>query len=159
LHEARAFFQLRNIRKVYRADTVETIALDNITLDIREGEFVALMGPSGCGKSTLLNIVAMLDTPSGGCYTVGGAEVSASALHARWAARVRCRSRCGVARAHESRDHQIHRAPDRRRNGSSIAKAASPLSGHLHRRRRNDMQVAKKMVWNACHGIRRRFVG
>jgi putative ABC transport system ATP-binding protein len=70
------FFQLRNIRKVYRADTVETTALDNITLDIREGEFVAVMGPSGCGKSTLLNIVAMLDTPSSGRHTVGGIEVS-----------------------------------------------------------------------------------
>jgi putative ABC transport system ATP-binding protein len=71
-----AFFQLRNIRKVYRADRVETAALDDITLDIREGEFVGVMGPSGCGKSTLLNIVAMLDTPSGGCYTVGGIEVA-----------------------------------------------------------------------------------
>jgi putative ABC transport system ATP-binding protein len=70
------FFQLRNIRKVYRADMVETTALDNITLDIREGEFVGVMGPSGCGKSTLLNIVAMLDTPSSGRYTVGGIEVS-----------------------------------------------------------------------------------
>jgi putative ABC transport system ATP-binding protein len=71
-----AFFQLRNIRKVYRTDRVETAALEDITLDIREGEFVALMGPSGCGKSTLLNIVAMLDTPSSGCYTVGGIDVS-----------------------------------------------------------------------------------
>jgi putative ABC transport system ATP-binding protein len=70
------FFQLRNIHKVYRADTVETTALDNITLDIQEGEFVAAMGPSGCGKSTLLNIVAMLDTPSSGRYTVGGTEVA-----------------------------------------------------------------------------------
>jgi putative ABC transport system ATP-binding protein len=71
-----AFFQLRNVRKVYRAGRVETTALDNITVDIREGEFVAVMGPSGCGKSTLLNIVALLDTPSSGRYTVGGIEVS-----------------------------------------------------------------------------------
>jgi putative ABC transport system ATP-binding protein len=71
-----AFFRLRNIRKVYRAGTVETTALDDVTLDIREGEFVAVMGPSGCGKSTLLNIVAMLDTPSGGRYALGGIEVS-----------------------------------------------------------------------------------
>src|SRR5882672_8372133 len=71
-----AFFELQNIRKVYQAGTVETPALDDITLDIREGEFVGIMGPSGCGKSTLLNIVAMLDTPSSGRYALGGIEVS-----------------------------------------------------------------------------------
>ena len=70
------FFQLRDVSKVYRADTVETTALDNITLDIREGEFLAVMGPSGCGKSTLLNMVAMLDTPSSGRYAIGGMEVA-----------------------------------------------------------------------------------
>jgi putative ABC transport system ATP-binding protein len=70
------FFQLRNICKVYRADTVETAALENVTLDIEEGEFLAVMGPSGCGKSTLLNIVAMVDTPSSGRYTVGATEVA-----------------------------------------------------------------------------------
>jgi putative ABC transport system ATP-binding protein len=71
-----AFFRLRNIRKVYRAGTVETTALDDVNLDIQEGEFVGVMGPSGCGKSTLLNIVAMLDSPSGGHYTLGGVDVS-----------------------------------------------------------------------------------
>src|SRR3977135_684072 len=71
-----AFFSLRNIRKVYRAGTVDTTAIDDLSMDIREGEFVAVMGPSGCGKSTLLNIVAMLDTPSSGYYTLGGIEVS-----------------------------------------------------------------------------------
>jgi putative ABC transport system ATP-binding protein len=71
-----AFFELRNIRKVYQAGAVETTALDDVTLDMREGEFVGIMGPSGCGKSTLLNIVAMLDTPSSGRYTLGGIEVS-----------------------------------------------------------------------------------
>ena len=71
-----AFFQLRNIRKVYRTGTVETTALDDITLDIREGEFVGIMGPSGCGKSTLLNVIAMLDTPTIGRYVLGGIEVS-----------------------------------------------------------------------------------
>jgi putative ABC transport system ATP-binding protein len=70
------FFQLRDICKVYRTDTVETTALDNITLDIQDGEFLAVMGPSGCGKSTLLNMVAMLDTPSSGRYSVGGMEVA-----------------------------------------------------------------------------------
>jgi putative ABC transport system ATP-binding protein len=72
-----AFFRLRNIRKVYRAGVVETTAIDDLSLDIQEGEFVAIMGPSGCGKSTLLNIVAMLDIPSSGHYTLGGIEVSA----------------------------------------------------------------------------------
>jgi putative ABC transport system ATP-binding protein len=70
------FFQLRNVRKVYQAGAVETTALDDCSLDIREGEFIELMGPSGCGKTTLLNIVGMLDTPSSGRYTVGGLEVS-----------------------------------------------------------------------------------
>jgi putative ABC transport system ATP-binding protein len=72
----KAFFQLQNVRKVYRTDVVETTALADISLDIREGEFVCVMGPSGCGKSTLLNIVAMLDTPTSGRYALGGVEVS-----------------------------------------------------------------------------------
>ena len=72
----RAFFQLQNVRKVYRTDAVETMALADISLEIREGEFVCVMGPSGCGKSTLLNIVAMLDTPTSGRYALGGVEVS-----------------------------------------------------------------------------------
>jgi putative ABC transport system ATP-binding protein len=71
-----AFFRLRNVRKVYQAGSVETTAIDGVTLDIREGEFVAVMGPSGCGKSTLLNFVAMLDAPSSGRYELGGVEVS-----------------------------------------------------------------------------------
>jgi putative ABC transport system ATP-binding protein len=76
LPSEQAFFQLRNVRKVYRAAAVETAALDNVSLDIREGEFIEIMGPSGCGKTTLLNIVGMLDTPSSGQYVVGGIEVS-----------------------------------------------------------------------------------
>ena len=76
--EATAFFQLRNIGKVYRTDEVETIALAGIDLDVQEGEFVTVMGPSGCGKSTLLNIVAMLDSPTSGRYVLGGVDVSAA---------------------------------------------------------------------------------
>lgn len=72
----RAFFRLQNVHKVYRTDAVETMALADISLEIREGEFVCVMGPSGCGKSTLLNIVAMLDTPTSGRYALGGVEVS-----------------------------------------------------------------------------------
>jgi putative ABC transport system ATP-binding protein len=63
---------------VYRTGTVEATAIDDLSMDIQEGEFVAVMGPSGCGKSTLLNIVAMLDTPSSGHYTLGGIDVSSA---------------------------------------------------------------------------------
>ena len=73
---ADAFFQLRSIRKVYQTGVVETTALADISLDIREGEFVCVTGPSGCGKTTLLNIVAMLDTPTSGRYALGEVEVS-----------------------------------------------------------------------------------
>ena len=73
---ADAFFQLRNVGKVYQTGVVETTALADISLDIREGEFVCVMGPSGCGKTTLLNIVAMLDTPTSGRYALGEVEVS-----------------------------------------------------------------------------------
>jgi putative ABC transport system ATP-binding protein len=72
----KAFFELRNVCKVYRTEAVETTALADISLEIREGEFVCVMGPSGCGKSTLLNIVAMLDTPTSGRYALGEVEVS-----------------------------------------------------------------------------------
>jgi putative ABC transport system ATP-binding protein len=57
---------LRNIQKLYRTDTVETLALNSISLDISKGEFLSVMGPSGCGKSTLLNIIGLLDVPSKG---------------------------------------------------------------------------------------------
>ncbi|MEO7766948.1 MAG: ABC transporter ATP-binding protein [Ferruginibacter sp.] len=58
--------RLQNIEKVYRTDTVETLALNSISLDIAKGEFLSVMGPSGCGKSTLLNIIGLLDAPSKG---------------------------------------------------------------------------------------------
>ena len=56
---------------------METIALDGVSIDVKEGEFVAVMGPSGCGKSTLLNILGLLDTPTEGTYHLGGKEVGA----------------------------------------------------------------------------------
>lgn len=68
--------KLQNLCKVYRTDEVETVALDNINVEIDAGEFVAVMGPSGCGKSTLLNIVGMLDTPSDGQYIFQEEDVS-----------------------------------------------------------------------------------
>ncbi|HEY8931120.1 MAG TPA: ABC transporter ATP-binding protein [Mucilaginibacter sp.] len=57
---------LQNIEKVYRTNTVETLALNSISLDVAKGEFLSIMGPSGCGKSTLLNIMGLLDAPSKG---------------------------------------------------------------------------------------------
>jgi putative ABC transport system ATP-binding protein len=57
---------LQNIEKVYRTDTIETLALNSISLDVAKGEFLSIMGPSGCGKSTLLNIMGLLDAPSKG---------------------------------------------------------------------------------------------
>jgi putative ABC transport system ATP-binding protein len=71
-----AMIQLSALRKAYRTETVETTALDDITLQIDAGEFVAIMGPSGCGKSTLLNMIGLLDRPTGGTYALEGREVA-----------------------------------------------------------------------------------
>jgi len=60
--------KLQSLTKTYRAAEVETAALHDVNVDIREGEFVAIMGPSGCGKSTLLNVIGMLDSPTSGRY-------------------------------------------------------------------------------------------
>lgn len=79
MHPATPLIQLCNIRKVYRASTLETTALDDVTLAIDAGEFVSVMGPSGCGKTTLLNVVGMVDTPTSGRYELAGMEVSATA--------------------------------------------------------------------------------
>ncbi len=67
--------EIKNLEKVFRTDTVETVALNNISLEIADGEFVAIMGPSGCGKSTLLNILGLLDSPTSGSYILDGREV------------------------------------------------------------------------------------
>jgi putative ABC transport system ATP-binding protein len=68
--------RLQDLRKVFLADEVETHALSGIHLDISAGEYVSIAGPSGCGKSTLLSIMGLLDTPSGGEYTLNGKQVS-----------------------------------------------------------------------------------
>ena len=67
-----------NLKKIYRTEEVETTALDNVNIEVKEGEFVSIMGPSGCGKSTLMNILGMLDNPTEGEYNFLGTEVSKS---------------------------------------------------------------------------------
>ena len=68
--------QIENISKVFRTTEVETVALNHVNLEVKEGEFVAIMGPSGCGKSTLLNILGLLDNPTEGSYLLMGEEVA-----------------------------------------------------------------------------------
>ena len=67
---------LKNISKVFQTEEVETWALQNVSLQVKKGEFVASMGPSGCGKSTLLNILGLLDNPTEGTYLLDGTDVS-----------------------------------------------------------------------------------
>ena len=64
-----------DLRKTFRTEEIETVALDGVSLHVAEGEFIAIMGPSGCGKSTLLNILGLLDNPTSGDYLLAGTEV------------------------------------------------------------------------------------
>ena len=65
-----------NLQKIFRTEEVQTLALNNVDMEVDNGEFVAIMGPSGCGKSTLLNILGLLDNPTSGEYYLNGTEVS-----------------------------------------------------------------------------------
>lgn len=67
--------EVKNVYKVFRTDSVQTHALSDVSLKVKDGEFVAIMGPSGCGKSTLLNILGLLDNPTSGEYLLDGKEV------------------------------------------------------------------------------------
>jgi len=67
--------QTNDLRKTFRTEEIETVALEGVTLHVAEGEFIAIMGPSGCGKSTLLNILGLLDNPTSGEYLLAGTEV------------------------------------------------------------------------------------
>jgi|ERR1035437_1522723 putative ABC transport system ATP-binding protein len=68
--------KITGLEKIYRTEEVETIALNKLSMEVKEGEFVAVMGPSGCGKSTLLNILGLLDDPDGGSFIFNGTEVA-----------------------------------------------------------------------------------
>lgn len=68
--------KITNLEKYYKTEEVQTIALNKISFEIKEGQFTAIMGPSGCGKSTLLNILGLLDDPDGGSYLFNGVEVA-----------------------------------------------------------------------------------
>ncbi|WP_435052892.1 ABC transporter ATP-binding protein [Paramuribaculum intestinale] len=71
-----AIINLQNVNKIYRTNDIETVALENVNLEVEKGEFISIMGPSGCGKSTLLNIIGLLDNPTSGsvelCQTMTG---------------------------------------------------------------------------------------
>jgi len=75
-NHSETLLNLEGLTKVFRSDNVETTALNNINIEIKRGEFVAVMGPSGCGKSTLLNIIGMLDSPTSGSFWFNGEEVA-----------------------------------------------------------------------------------
>ena len=68
--------RITNLEKYYRTEEVQTIALNKLSFEVKEGEFVAVMGPSGCGKSTLLNILGLLDDPDAGSFIFNGIEVA-----------------------------------------------------------------------------------
>src|SRR5688500_10603358 len=68
--------KITNLSKVYRTEEVETIALNQLSLEVKKGEFVSVMGPSGCGKSTLLNILGLLDDPDSGSFLFNDIEVA-----------------------------------------------------------------------------------
>mgnify|MGYP000558892083 CR=1 FL=1 len=67
--------KLTGINKIYRTNEIETVALENVNLEVNKGEFLSIMGPSGCGKSTLLNIMGLLDAPTGGTIEIAGTKV------------------------------------------------------------------------------------
>jgi putative ABC transport system ATP-binding protein len=89
MNAAQPLIKMEGVKKVFYTDEVETHALDNINLEIRSGEYIAISGPSGCGKSTLLSILGLLDTPTDGRYMLNGQLVTDLPLSQR--ARVRNR--------------------------------------------------------------------
>jgi putative ABC transport system ATP-binding protein len=74
--QTRDVIHLDNIEKVYRTDKIETVALANVNISVKEGEFISIMGPSGSGKSTLLNVIGLLDVPTGGNVFINGKQIT-----------------------------------------------------------------------------------
>ncbi len=70
-----SIIKLSGINKIYRTNEIETLALENVNIEVPKGEFLSIMGPSGCGKSTLLNIVGLLDSPTSGTVEIDGTQV------------------------------------------------------------------------------------
>ena len=68
--------KLTNLEKIYRTNEIETVALENVNMEVRKGEFLSVMGPSGCGKSTLLNIMGLLDPPTPGRVEIAGTDTA-----------------------------------------------------------------------------------
>ena len=79
-----AAVQVQNVRKIYKRDSQDIVVLDGLSLEVPEGEFVALMGPSGSGKTTLLNLIAGIDRPTSGKRRRGGHRRRRSCPRARW---------------------------------------------------------------------------
>ena len=75
MSKSKAIITVKNLSKIYKTDALETIALNNVSFEIKEGEFVAIMGPSGSGKSTLMHIIGALDKPTNGHYILDGKNV------------------------------------------------------------------------------------
>ncbi len=67
--------KIENLKKIFRTEEIETVALNGVSFEVKQGEFVAIMGPSGCGKSTLMNILGLLDNPTSGNYSLLGHKV------------------------------------------------------------------------------------
>jgi putative ABC transport system ATP-binding protein len=75
--------ETQNLQKIYRTEVIETTAVDDINLSLREGQFVSVMGPSGCGKSTLLHVLGLIDSATAGCYRFLGEDVTGYPEHKR----------------------------------------------------------------------------
>jgi len=76
LQNSKNMIELEGIEKIYRTDKIETVALTNVNLNVREGEFISIMGPSGSGKSTLLNVIGLLDVATKGIVSLNGKQIS-----------------------------------------------------------------------------------
>ena len=76
--------KLTEINKIYRTNEIETVALENVNLEVEKGEFLSIMGPSGCGKSTLLNIIGLLDAPTSGIIEIGGTRTDGMKTISNW---------------------------------------------------------------------------